>query len=487
MALRERINNMSIVAARQYLEEYAKSMLWKNILGPVDFKETQVDVLNSNSTPILDWTFSKGGLNLTIQTYGEDEDALILDWNHQGSQRLSKLEAIKKFRCGDSWAYTKAFILEAVNQGGNTIDKVSRLQWDEYQQSSLEMAPEVRYISDPLFQAIVDSEFGSLVARDMARSKFEEMQFAQEGEPTPAISLSDLLLKKIELNKWVVKDLLIRAGKVFLAAKAKAGKTTMCVALLKSLADGGMFLGRFHVEPPEGRIGYMNLELTEAQMQEWVSRQGIKNPDRIHFWNLRGKPNPFRSTAARNNLIDEIQRLGIKTLIIDTFSKIFPGEANNNSEVNKFLLMLDETLDKAGVEQLIMLVHAGNDAKKIRGATALTDHPDAIWYLYSDEDRNRFFSAVGRDVDVEEGQICFDPSINELEFTGAGKKATKEASSREKMLGFIIANAGQNASAVDDSVVGTKTHKIKLRKQLIKDGLVTVRKGPNNSDLYFAV
>jgi hypothetical protein len=133
-----------------------------------------------------------------------------------------------------------------------------------------------------------------------------------------------------------------------------------------------------------------------------------------------------------------------------------------------------------------MLVHAGNDAKKIRGATALTDHPDAIWYLYNDEERNRFFSAVGRDVDVEEGQICFDPSTNELQFTGAGKKATKEASSREKMLGFIIANAGQNASTVDDSVVGTKSYKIKLRKQLIKDGLVIVRKGPNNSDLYFA-
>jgi hypothetical protein len=478
---------MSIVASRKYLEEYAKQMPWKEILGPVDFREVQVDVLNSDLTPVLNWTFDKGGLILTIQTYGEEEDALILDWNHQGSQRLSKLDAIKKFRCGENWVNTKAFILEGISQGGNTIDKVSRLHWSEYQQSSIEMAPDVRYVSDPLFQAIVDSEFGSMIARDMARSKFEEMQFAQEGEPTPAIALRDLLQKKIDTNKWVVQDLLIKAGKVFLAAKAKAGKTTMCVALLKSLADGGKFLNRFHVEPPEGNIGYMNLELTEAQMQEWVSRQDIKNLDRIHFWNLRGKPNPFRSTASRNSLINEIQSLGIKTLIIDTFSKIFPGEANNNSEVNKFLLMLDETLEKAGVEQLIMLVHAGNDAKKIRGATALTDHPDAIWYLYNDEERNRFFSAVGRDVDVEEGQISFDPSMNELEFTGAGKKATKDASSREKMLRFIAANAGQNASTVDDSVVGTKSHKIKLRKQLIRDGLVIVRKGPNNSDLYFAV
>lgn len=478
---------MAIVASRQFLEEYAKGMLWKDILGPVEFIAKQVDVLRSDLTPVLDWEFKKDGLNLIIETYGEDEPALILDWAHQGSQRLTKLDAIKKFRCGDSWAYTKAFILEGVNQGGNMIDKVSRLQWNEYQQSSLEMAPEVRYISDPLFQAIVDSEFGSLVARDMARSKFEEMQFAQEGEPSRAISLRDLLALRIEQNKWVVEDLLIKAGKVFLAAKAKAGKTTMCVALLKSLADGGMFLGRFNVEPPEGRIGYMNLELTDAQMQEWVARHEIKNVDRIHIWNLRGKPNPFRSSASRAHLIEEIRELGIQTLIIDTFAKIFPGEANNNSEVNKFLLMLDETLDKAGVGQLIMLVHAGNDAKKIRGATALTDHPDAIWYLFNDDDRNRFFSAIGRDVDIEEGQISFDTSSNELTFTGAGKKATKDASAKERMLAFITQNSGQNASTVDDSIGGTKAFKIKLRKQLLKEGMVGVRKGPNNSDLYFAL
>jgi len=477
---------MTIVTSRQYFEEYAKGISWKEILGSVNFTEVQVGTLE-DLTPILDWEYKDGDLKLTIETYGEDEPAMILDWNHKGNPRLSKLDALKKLRCGDNWAYTKAFILEGVSQGENKIDIVSRLEWDSYQQSALEMAPEVRYVSDPLFQALVDTELGSLIAKDMARSKFEEMQFALEGTPVPAISLNNLMEKDIEIDKWVVQDLLIKAGKVFLAAKAKVGKTTMCIALLKCLADGGLFLGRFHVDPPEGSIGYMNLELTEAQMKDWVSTQEITNVENIHIWNLRGKPNPFRSNRSRAHLIKEIQELGIRTLIIDTFAKIYPGNADNNSEVNKFLIMLDEVLDKAGVEQLVMLVHAGNDAKKIRGATALTDHPDAIWYLYNDEERNRFFTAIGRDVDIEEGLIQFEPTAKQLIFTGEGKKATKNTSSREKMFEFILANSGQNASSVDDSISGTKAFKIKLRKELVKAGLVIVRKGPNNSDLYFAV
>jgi hypothetical protein len=257
------------------------------------------------------------------------------------------------------------------------------------------------------------------------------------------------------------------------------------MSLLKSLADGEDFLGKFKVNPVEGRIGYMNLELTEHQMQEWVGRQDIKNHDRIHFWNLRGKVNPFRSANSRNHVIEEIKSLGIKTLIIDTFSKIFPGEANNNSEVNRFLTMLDVTLDKAGVEQLIMLVHAGNDGSKIRGATALTDHPDGIWYLASDEEGNRFFNAIGRDISIPEGQLIYEPETNKLTYTGSSKRLAKGVSAKDKVLTFIKENKGATASVIDDSIGGTKEFKIKIRKQLIKDGLVEVKKGPRNSDLYF--
>lgn len=475
---------MSISVTRQFLEEYSKAIPWRTLLESVGFSSQVVERLNSGHL-LLDWTYDDGEMKTYLQTWSEDEPAMITDFNHTGSHILSKFDAIKRFRCGDDWNNAKALIVEALNLEENVIDRIGRKHWEKYLQSSAEMSPEVRYITDPLFQSQVDAELGSIAAKDLAKARYEEMKFAQEGEPVKAIRLREFIAHEIPKNKWVVEGLLIKCGKVFFAAKAKAGKTTVCLALLKSLVDGAPFLGKFNVEVPEGRVGYMNLELTDGQMQEWVTRQNIVDQDRVHFWNLRGKPNPFRSIAARNHLIDEIKALGIKTLIIDTFAKIFPGEANNNSEVNRFLVMLDEVLDKAGVEQLIMLVHAGNDARKIRGATALTDHPDGIWYLYTDDLKNRFFSAVGRDVDIPEGQIVYDETTHLSTYSGAGKKVAKEQNAREKVLTFIMENPGSNASNIDESIDGTKSFKIGLRKQLTKDGLVKVRKGPNNSDLYF--
>lgn len=435
---------------------------------------------------LLDWFYDDGELQMQLQTWSEDEPALIIHFSHTGSRQLTKFEAIKKFRCCDDWNNAKALIMEASELEGNVIDRIGRKHWDKYIQTSSEMSPEVRYIMEPLFQFQVDSELGHLTTRDLAKSKFEEMKFAQEGEPVIAISLISLLATPIPKSKWVVEDLLMKAGKIFFAAKAKAGKTTVTLALLKSLADGISFLGKFKVEVPEGCIGYMNLELTEGQMQEWVARQGIRNVHKVHFWNLRGKPNPFRSQTFRNHLIQEMQELGIKTLIIDTFAKIFSGEANNNSEVNRFLIMLDDVLDRAGVEQLVMLVHAGNDASKIRGATALTEHPDGIWYLINDDQKNRYFSAIGRDIEIAEGQITYDKTTAELTFTGAGKRATKDLTSRERVVEFVKVNPGSNASEIDESIGGTKAFKIKIRKQLVNDGMLTVRKGPDNASQYFA-
>ena len=444
---------MTIITSRTYFENYAKQIPWQDIFEPEGFESEKLDKLRGSEEHAIGWLYDDGELRIYLQTFGEDEPALIVDWNHVGNPRLTKLEAIKKFRCGDNWAYTKALITESVNIGENTIDKVGRKRWDDYQQSSLEMSPEVRYIGDPLFQGMVDQDLGEMIAKDHAKSKFEEMKFAQEGESVKAVSLAELLAMAIPKSKWLVDGLLMKAGKIFFAAQAKAGKTTLTLALLKSLADGIPFLGKFKVETPEGRIGYMNLELTDGQMQEWVARQNIENVDKVHFWNLRGKPNPFRSSVSRSHLIQEIQELGVKTLIIDTFAKIFPGEANNNSEVNRFLIMLDDVLDRAGVEQLVMLVHAGNDASKIRGATALTDHPDGIWYLINDDQKNRYFSAIGRDIETPEGQILFDKTTSQLSFTGTGKRETRDLSSRERVLEFRKANPGSHA-AVDRKSVG---------------------------------
>lgn len=476
---------MSLSSIKNELEKIALAINWAAILETAGYVRREVERLTSGEM-LYEWVYEKNGVLSIIQTWSEVSPGIIMDWEHSGRREITKFDAILRLRCDGSFTLAKALLMEAVTLGDNAIDKIGRMNWRDYVQSSNDMAPEVLYYTSEVFQAQVDTELSNLISKEFAKTKFEELKFAREGEPLPSQSLKDFLGKVISASKWLIEGLFPISGKVFLVAKAKAGKTTLVTALLKALADGGNFLSKFKVSAHEGRIGYMNLELTELQMQEWLQRQNIANVEKIHIWNLRGKANPFRSESSRDALICELKEQGIKTLVIDTFAKIYPGNANDNSEVNRFLIMLDSVLDQAGVEQLVMLVHAGNDAKKIRGATALTDHPDGIWFLINDEDKNRYFSAIGRDIELDEGQIIYDKVLHTLEFTGSGKKATRESSVSERMLTYIRLNPGANASAVDECVGGTKTSKIRARSKLVKDGLVEVRKGPNNSNLYFA-
>jgi hypothetical protein len=478
---------MSLSSIKKELEKIALAINWAAILETAGYVRREVERLTSGEM-LYEWVYEKNGVLSIIQTWSEDSPGIIMDWEHSGRREITKFDAILRLRCDGSFALAKTLLMEAVTLGDNAIDKIGRMNWRDYMQSSNEMAPEVLYYTSEVFQAQVDTELSNLISKEFAKTKFEELKFAQEGEQQPSQTLKEFLGAVFSASKWIIEGLFPVSGKVFLAAKAKAGKTTLVTALLKCLADGGDFLGKFKVSPHKGRIGYMNMELTEIQMQEWLQRQNIMNIDKIHLWNLRGKVNPFRSEVSRRALIAELQEQGIETLVIDTFAKIFTGSnADNNSEVNRFLIMLDSVLDQAGVEQLVMLVHAGNDAKKIRGATALTDHPDGIWFLFNDEDKNRYFSAIGRDIELDEGQIIYDKALHTLEFTGTGKKATRESSASERMLAFIRLNQGANASAVDESVGGTKASKIRVRTKLVKDGLVEVGKGPNNSNLYFTI
>ena len=475
---------MPTINSNKHFLEYANQISWSEILEPVPFSSRFIEVLD-DGTKVFEWTYDDGELCLTLQTFGEEAPALICDFDQKGSMMLNKFQAIKKFRCGDNWTFTKQLITESISNNDNLIDKISRKAWGNYLQSSSDMSPEVRYYSDPLFQALVDAELGSIASRELAKIKYSEMEYAQESSPVGPVSLNQFLTADFQDISWVIDGLLVSGGTVFLAAKAKSGKTTLSMSLLKSLADGNEFLDAFPVHVPQGNIGYLNLELTEPQMKNWISRQNIEKTERVHFWNLRGRPNPFRSPISRTFFAEDLKKLEIKTLIIDTFSKIFPGEANNNSEVNKFLIMIEGTLRQAGVQQLIMLVHAGNDGSKIRGATALTDHPDGIWYLATDDDGNRYFHANGRDVSVPEGQLTFEPETGQLSYSSVDRQNLKGATSTSKVLEFIRNNPGSTASMIDEILSGSKEFKIRIRKQLVKQGLVLTKKGPRNSDLYF--
>jgi hypothetical protein len=124
-------------------------------------------------------------------------------------------------------------------------------------------------------------------------------------------------------------------------------------------------------------------------------------------------------------------------------------DENSNVEVGMMLEALDEIKALAGVRELIIVTHTGRalqtfGGERARGATRLDDWADVRWLLMIGKDpetrqQARFFRAHGRDVDVDEGRLTFDPITRILTFgDGArdpGDDATQAPQGRPRRKG----------------------------------------------------
>jgi hypothetical protein len=95
-------------------------------------------------------------------------------------------------------------------------------------------------------------------------------------------------------------------GRVILAAQRKAGKTTCTGNLLRSLADGDPFLGRYAVTPVEagGTVFAIDTEMSRRMLRAWLADQKISHPERIHV-------EPLRGTQGAQRLHARLAQLGI--------------------------------------------------------------------------------------------------------------------------------------------------------------------------------
>ena len=91
-----------------------------------------------------------------------------------------------------------------------------------------------------------------------------------------------------------------------------------------------------------------------------------------------------------------------------------------------FLTDLDRFVrSEVGALDLILTTHAGWNAERTRGSSALEDWADSVVTMTrgsgKDED-TRYVRAIGRDVHLDEDQVHFDPATRLLSLTGTGSR-----------------------------------------------------------------
>ncbi|TWS20637.1 AAA family ATPase [Tsukamurella asaccharolytica] len=283
-------------------------------------------------------------------------------------------------------------------------------------------------------------------ARDEADRRYEESNRAQVELP-PRRRLDAFTAEPDPLTAWRISGLQPAGARALLAAQYKAGKTTLVGNVIRSLADGDPFLGRYEVVRPD-RVALLDDELDENMLRIWLREQGIENGQQVDVYSLRGRLGSF-------NILDDATRArwaehlaGVEYVVLDCLRPVLDALGlSEDKDAGRFLVAFDALLYEAGAKEALVVHHMGHQGERTRGDSRLLDWPDVGWKILRAEPDNpasaRFFSAYGRGVDIPEGRMIFDEGSRRLSYSGGSRRDEKA----EAALSAIVEVLAERAVA----------------------------------------
>jgi hypothetical protein len=367
--------------------------------------------------------------------------------------------------------------------------EVERLRAQRQAQRILEREDEDGAVADRVRRRLLD---------DKAAIEYKR-QTEPPSPPFDAGTLADVLARPAE-PPMRVDGLIPWSGSALVVAQRKTGKTTLLLNYARALITGERFLGEFDVIPlpPEGRVAFLNYEVSAAQLARWADEAGIPADRR----------NPLGHPDDRAALAATLRAQNVQAVIVDPFGRAYTGVSqNDNGEVQAFLVGLEEFVRSGvGALDLMLATHAGWDGERTRGASALEDWGDVIVTLTrdADDESRRFMRAMGRDVDVEEDELVMDEGRT-LTRTGNGSRRGQKSGQNAARLAVYVVRAARDipgcskarmAAAIremDDAPALSKSSKsdAELKAAIAhaeKHGFLRVDRGGNGRpDNHFAV
>ncbi|WP_353665041.1 AAA family ATPase [Microbacterium sp. che218] len=370
-------------------------------------------------------------------------------------------------------------------------EKVLESVWSIEQTKSAPVDERKQRIAERVEAKLIEHEAKALFARTLAE--------LEPADPFDAGSLAEILARP-DSTRFRVDGLILSEGFTTVVAARKTGKTTFNLNLADSLLSGRDFLGRFPVEPVTGRIALLNFEVAAKQVAHWANLVGV-DPERFDIVTLRGRRNPLLHPQDRADLAEYLRDRQVEFLFVDPLSRAFYGDnANDNTQMQRFLSDLDTfARSEVGASDVVLNVHAGWNADRSRGASATEDHPDSIIWLKPGDrekgDKSTYIEAKGRDVDVEEMQLAFDPTTYRLSLTGEGsrrevKRVQKQGDLEPQILRIVAAEPGINTQGVTGALRDAKARFQKGDETtalgaMFNGGRIGKRKGRYNATLWY--
>lgn len=346
--------------------------------------------------------------------------------------------------------------------------------------------------SPETFDARVEAELDQLRVRDTARRRFHQ-------ENTPRVELPEILTLRERLKRphppieWRIDGWQPRDTRILLAAQYKAGKTTLTGNLARCLVDGDPWLGRAQVTPvTTGQVVILDFEMSERQIDGWLTDQQIRNDDQVTVIPLRGKAGTFDILDDQTRREWAARLTNCEYIILDCLRPILDAlSLDEHREAGRFLTAFDALCDLAGIQDGLVVHHMGHTGERSRGDSRLRDWPDVEWRLVranEDPDSTRFISAFGRDVEQSEGQLMYDPATRHLSYVGGDRKDAEARSVLPDVVDVLLeSDHPLSERAIKDILRGRTDYSKALVERAIKvgqkDRVLHLMPGPRNSHL----
>ncbi|MGH3496300.1 MAG: AAA family ATPase [Nocardioidaceae bacterium] len=331
------------------------------------------------------------------------------------------------------------------------------------------------------FSDAVAREAWTLRVRQTARRRLVAEDAGNRPPPTP-VDLTDFLAIDDPDPTYRIDRIWPTGGRILLAAQWKAGKSTMVGNLIRALADGKAFLDHFDITRT-ANILLIDDELDERLLRKWLAAQQIGTPEAVKLLTLKGRATTFDLLDPQTRAHWAHQITGADIVILDCLRPILDAlSLDENHDAGQFLVAFDDLLNQAGITETIIVHHMGHSAERSRGDSRLMDWPDALWKIVRDKDEEdetaddpagaRYFSAYGRDVDIGQAELSYDPDTRHLTL-GTGATSRRQATAHRKIV------------RTDESVMAVVTDTPGLTKRRLRAAVAHT--GGHNPDIDAAV
>lgn len=303
-----------------------------------------------------------------------------------------------------------------------------------------------------------------------------------EERPDPAwpevLTLRERLERPQDPVAWRIEGWQPAGARVVLAAQYKAGKTTLTGNLTRSLVDGTPFLGRDTVSPMTGTVAVFDFEMSSRQLDTWLREQGIVNGDRVVVLPMRGSASAFNllDPGTRSQWAELLVDRGVGYLIWDCLRPVMDALGlDENHDAGRLLTAFDALLAESGIGEAAIVHHMGHSGERSRGDSRLRDWPDVEWRLVresEDETSPRYLSAFGRDVDMPESKLAYDPQTRRLTLAGGNRGQVATSAALTDVLA-LLEDGPLSQSVIEKRLGEAAEHKRAAVREALRNGVAS--------------